>query len=141
MSMRYRWIDDPVDVFGAGIRRYMQTLMDTLYALMVAEAVDIQDFMRKNAPWEDNCMPGREYLKAVAFRDDDNLRVGVICYYDDAEYYRHCRQDPTFPFGIAHEMFTFKYKGVISIILPRRAGTVLGDRADELWDKVRVLMA
>lgn len=137
--MTFRWLSDPVDVFSAGLARYQQTLMDSLFGLMVREAVEIQDFMRKNAPWEDNCMPGREYLKAVAFRDDETLRVGVICYYDDAEYYRNCPQDPTFPFGFAHELFTFKFKGVISIILPRRANTVLGDRADELWDKVRSL--
>lgn len=134
----FRWEKTPLDVFPAGMRAYQMAIMDRGYALAVAEAAEIQAFMREKAPWDDDCMPGREYLKAEAFRDDNALIFGIAAWYDEALYIANCPQQP-FPFGLAHELYTFKNAGVISIITTRRTPNVLGDRAKLFFDKVRAL--
>lgn len=136
--LRFEWETPPSAVFTKGFRRYQQDVMNAIYALAVTEAGEIQQFMRDNAPWEDDCMPGREYLKAEAFRDDNALMVGIVAWYDEALYIQNCPQQP-FPFGFAHELYTFKNAGIISIINTRRTPNVLGDRARIFFDKVRAL--
>jgi hypothetical protein len=134
----FKWTTSPDVVFVEGMQRYRETTMDALFALMEQEAVRCERWMRDNAVWHDDCMPGREYLKAVAFRDDAALQVGIRAYYDHELYMSKCRQKP-FPFGIMHELWTFPQAGVISIIVPRRNPSVLGEFAAEVWDKVRAL--
>jgi hypothetical protein len=135
--MSFKWNTSP-DVFNLGFAEYWDEVMDALYALMVEYAPIIQQFMRENAPWKDSCMPGREYLIAEAWRDSAANEVGILAYYDLETYRRTC-PEPDWDWGWAHEQYTFKKAGVIAIILPRGAVSVLGDMADELWDRVRVL--
>lgn len=136
----FRWLDAPDPTFTDGYVRYVNRVRDTLYAIMVEEAPNVQMFMRLTAPWHDDCMPGREYLKAEPFFDSRTGRVGIMAYYDIDLYVRNC-PEAKFDFGIAHETYTFPHAGVISIILPRRPGTVLGDEAPTIWDRVRALFA
>lgn len=136
--LRFEWVTPPDAVFPEGMDRYGKLVMDALYTVMVEEAPMVQQFMRENAPWHDSCMPGREYLLAVPFRDDMNWKVGIVAYYDLAVYRAKC-PEPKENWAIAHETYTFKHAGVISIILPRRPNTVLGDEAPRIWDRVRAL--
>jgi hypothetical protein len=138
--MDFQWQTSPTEAFGALMKAYQQDILNRLYALMQQEAPLVEQFMRDNAPWIDNCMPGREYLKAFAWKDDDSFQVGITAYYDIDLYVQNCPEKP-FDFGVAHETFTFPKAGVIAIILPRRPVTVLGDKADEIMDKVRALFA
>lgn len=139
--MQFEWETTP-DVFVEGTIRYRRRMMDAIYALALTEAELIQQFMRENAPWEDDCMPGKEYLKAEAFRDDNRFLVGIDAWYDEELYIQNCRQQKQlFAFGFAHELYTFKNAGIISIINTRRTPNVLADRARIFFDKVRALFA
>lgn len=139
MKARFWWdANDPPHTFPRGMANYTATMMDTIYAICVEEAENVQAFMRLNAVWKDSCMPGREYLKARAIRDDAAYLIGIEAYYDHELYLSRCPQPP-FPFGIAHETYTFEKAGVISIILPRRQNTVLGNEAPRIWDRIRAL--
>lgn len=137
--MTFQWSTSPVDAFNAGIEAYAKQVMDALYAVMVEEADNVQAFMRANAVWTDDCMPGREYLRAVAFRDDENYRVGITAFYDLDVYRANC-PEPEWDWGIAHETYTFKYAGDISIILPNGSNpSVLGDEAPRIWQRIEAL--
>lgn len=138
MKASFQWETPPSPFFSTYTTAYGRMIMDAIYEICVEEAENVQAFMRANAVWKDSCMPGREYLKARAIRDDDAWEVGIDAYYDHELYLSRCPQPP-FPFGIAHETFTFAKVGIISIILPRRANTVLGDEAPRIWDRIRAL--
>lgn len=139
--MSFQWTTPP-DVFNDGIDQYVKLTFDTLFQLCVDYAARIQVFMRSNAPWNDSCMPGKEYLRAEAFRDEGGWQVGIRAFYDLDLYRQNCGE-PAYDFGFRHETMTFSNAGAISIILPRADGsvasTVLGNLADELWDAVRAL--
>ena len=125
-----------------GFRAYLTAIVDALYAIMVEEAPQVEAFMRANAVWEDNHDLQRTYLRAVAYRDDSRYEVGIIAFYDMEIYkQKNPKQDPRFEFGIVHETYTFPQAGIISIILPRRPNTVLGEEADRIWDRVRQVFA
>ncbi len=137
--MVFQWQDSP-EIFVSGMEAWTTETMETLFALCQDYAQKIQAWMRANAPWVDDCLPSREYLRADAWRDDETLQVGIVAYYD-LETYRASCPEPPFDFGWAHETFTFKKAGVIAIISTRGNPSVLGDMADELWDHVRSLYA
>lgn len=135
--MTFQW-DTPPDVWVKGYEAYSEALIDALFDKMIEFAALTQQFMRQNAPWVDDCMPGREYLRAQAFRDDRTDEVGIVAYYDLDTYRRNC-PEPDWDWGLAHETFTFRKAGVIAIILPRGNVSVLGDVADDLWDQIRAI--
>lgn len=139
--MSFVWDDDLETVWGQGMADYTVTVLDTLYALCTEYAGRIQDWMRTNAPWQDTCLPNREYLVAVATRDDTDYTVGIRCYYD-LEIYRAQCGEPPFNWAGMHEFSNFSKAGPISIIVP--GGTprgALGDLVDELWDRIRALFS
>lgn len=133
--MTFKWNTNP-DVFNLGFAEYADVVMEQLWDLVQEFAPLVEQFMRQNAPWVDDCMPGREYLRADAFRD--RYEVGIVAYYDLETYRRNC-PEPEWDWGLAHETFTFRKAGVIAIILPRGNLSVLGDMADDLWDQVRAM--
>lgn len=136
----FKWIDPPDVVFMAGWERYVNRVIQAMYAIMVDEAPQVEQFMRQNATWHDSHDPSRSYLKAVPFLDLQNHQTGIVAYYDLALYSQfNPKQDPQFEFGIFHEILTFPHAGIISIILPRKSMTVLGDEAPRIWDRVRAL--
>lgn len=133
----FEWKVSP-DIFKLGFAEYWDETLDALYALMVQYAPLVEQFMRQNAPWKDSCMPGREYLRADPWRADAENQVGIVAYYDLDTYRRHC-PEPDWDWGWAHETYTFRKAGVIAIISPRSAVSVMGDMADDLWDQVRAM--
>lgn len=142
--MGFTW-DTPPTVFNDGLENYTTDTFALLFALCQEFAQKIQTAMRLTAPWVDECMPGREYLKAEAFYPDQ-WSVGIRAWYD-LDLYREQCGEPSFDWGTRHETSTFAQSGVISIILPRGEtegqgqSTVLGSLADELWDRVKALYA
>lgn len=136
----FKWIGSPVEVFNEGMALYIKTTMDALYAMMEEEAPKVQAFMRLSASWQDDCMPSREYLKAVPYRDDADLVVGILAYYDEEEYRRQC-PEPEFDWGLVHELFTFPKAGKISVILPGDSPSLFNDDFPRVWDRVRALYA
>lgn len=141
----FEWDIDPI-VFLSGFEEYTMAVMNAVYQLAVIHADRIQTYIRQHAPWEDDCMPGREYLKAQAFRDDEALEVRIEVWYDEEEYNRNCPDrainSKDVSLAALHEFKMFSKKGDIGIIAPKgRPGTALGDLADEFWDAVRALFA
>ena len=143
--MGFEWITPP-DVFNDGLETYTITTFAELFDLCVHYADLIQTAMRLTAPWADECMPGKEYLRAEAFYPDQ-WSVGIRAWYDLELYRQTCGEPPTFDWSWRHETQTFGQSGVISVILPRGEtegsgqSTVLGTLADQFWDAVRALYA
>lgn len=141
--MNFEWQTSP-DVFVQGMEQYTARTFDALYAICVKHAQVIETYMRQNATWQDECMPGREYLRAAAFLDESGFQVGIRVWYD-LELYRQQCGEPPFDWGTRHEMITFAKSGVIGVIVPRGetegnvSKTALGSLADDLWDEVRAL--
>lgn len=136
--MSFQWNVTPKDAFNALMADYARRIEDAIYQIMVEEAPNVQQFMHQNAVWQDDCMPGREYLRAEPFRDDAAKEMGIRAFYDLNVYRQHC-PEPEWDWGIAHETYTFKKAGTISIILPRRSPSVLGDEAPRIWQRVQAL--
>lgn len=139
------WDARPEAVFPEGVAEYGSAIFNTLFGLCIDYAEKIQTAMRRNAPWEDLCMPGREYLKAEAYFPS-RWTVGIRVWYDMELYAQSCGDVP-YDFGTRHETMTFAQAGAISIILPRGEvegqgqQTALGSLADELFDAVRALFS
>lgn len=135
----FSWQVDP-SVWNEGFSEYETTTFHELFALCEQWAIRIQDWMRQNATWIDECMPGKEYLRAEAFYPD-TWSVGIRAFYD-LDLYRSQCGEPSYDWGTRHEQMTFSQVGVISIILPRAIqGGVLGQLADDFMDAVRALYA
>lgn len=140
----FEW-ETPPDVWVKGLEAYEDETFHELFAICQKYAELIQADLRANAPWEDTCMPGREYLRAEAFYPD-RWSVGVRIWYD-LELYRQNCPEPEFDWGHRHEAITFKKKGVIAVIAPRgevegqMGRTALGNWADQFWDEIRAQYA
>lgn len=140
----FQWDVTPEQAFGELIREYTQTSLDTIFGIAIKHAALMQTYIRANATWEDDCMPGREYLIVEAYIDDTN-EVGIRAYYDLALYRENCGEKTKYPWEFQHEFKTFKDKGVIAVINRRGemeggiAKTVLGSLADDFWDEIRAL--
>lgn len=136
------WVRPP-EVFITGMEQYRNDVEDAIFSKCIDYAVIIEDWMRRNAPWEDTCMPNREYLRAEAFWNHDTGEIGIRAWYD-LELYRSQCGEPPYNWGERHERMNFSKAGVISIILPHPdAGgpTVLGEWADALWDEIQAMFA
>lgn len=151
--MVFQW-DTPPDVWVDGIENYTVDTFAELFAVCAKHAQIMQNYLRANAPWEDENDPERTYLKAEAYYPD-RWSVGIRVWYD-LEGYRQKLADPkkesyrqaggeSFDWATRHETVTFAKKGVIAIIMPRGETegqgqmTALGSLADDLWDEVRAL--
>lgn len=132
----FQWQTTPDAAFGALMADYQRRIFERLYAIMVEEAPNVERFMRQNARWKDDCMPGREYLRAFAWRDDEALQVGITAYYDLALYRQNC-PEPEWDWGTAHETKFFKWVGKISVILPGDNPSVLVDEAQRIWQRIQ----
>lgn len=136
----FEWITAPT-VFEEGLADYEIATFHELFAFCEDYATRIQFALRRDAPWQDQCMPGREYIRAEAFYPDTQS-VGIRIWYD-LDLYRSQCGEPPFDWGARHETVTFSVAGVISVILPQGElsgrDTALGAWADELWDSVRAL--
>lgn len=119
MTLRVSMRIDGLGNWLEGFRKYQVLVMDELFAIMQEHAGYTEQWMRQNAPWEDECLPDKEYLRAVAFRDDKRKVVGIIAFYDMNLYNERCPdQDPTFDFSFEHEFRDFTEAGVVSILNP-----------------------
>lgn len=140
----FEWDVDPI-TWSSHFQDYMADVMDAVHALAIVHADRIQTHIRQTAPWQDDCMPGREYLKADVLRDDEDMVIEIRVWYDQELYDRNCPDRATgrdINLAILHEMQVFRKKGRIGVVAPAAgAGTVLGDLADEFWDAVRALFA
>ena len=106
-----------------GTEDYVQLVIERLYAIMVREAPMVEQWMRVNALWNDECMPGKEYLRALPYRDDARNVVGIVAFYDQELYNRNCPdQDVTFDFSIEHEFKDYVNAGKIAILNPKLSG-------------------
>lgn len=111
-----------------GTQEYIDLAFERLYFLMVIGASIVEEWMRSHAPWKDDCMPGKEYLRAEAYRDDAGRKVGIVAFYDSALYNQNCPdQDVTFDFSIEHEFRDFTDAGKIAILNPRFGGVTVFD--------------
>lgn len=139
MASGFVWEKSPTEVFIPGYAEWTKQVFDALYRIMVEEAPLVEQFMRRNARWQDDCMPGREYLRAIPFRDDDKWEVGIVAFYDLEVYRANC-PEAEFDWGIAHETKRFQWVGKISVILPDGGNpSVLGDEAKRIWARIEAL--
>jgi len=127
----FEWVTPPT-IFEDKLEDYTITTFAELFDLCKEFAIKIQTAMRQNAPWVDECMPGREYLRAEAFYPTQ-WSVGIRVWYD-LDYYRAQCGEPPFDFGVRHETMTFAVAGVVS-----GQRTALGSLADELMDRIKAL--
>jgi hypothetical protein len=116
LNLVFRDLENWVD----GARDYRTLVMDELFQIMVEEAPNVENWMRTNALWKDGCMPDLEYLRALPYRDDSELTVGIVAFYDKELRDLNCPdQDVEFDMSIIHEFREYVRGGVISILNPR----------------------
>lgn len=122
-----------------GVRDYRKQVMEAVYEIMVRHAPKVQTWMRENATWDDECLPGKDYLKCIPYRDDARSVAGVIAYYDEDYYRELCPgQDITFSFSAKHELKEFVEAGKIGILSPTLNSelTVFGEPFHDIWFEV-----
>ena len=108
-----------------GTAEYERLVIERLFQIMVEGAPKVEQWMRTHALWNDECMPGKEYLRALPYRDDLRFVVGVRAFYDKALYDQNCPdQDVTFDFSIEHEFKDYVDAGKIAILNPNIGGGV-----------------
>lgn len=136
LNLVFRDLENWVD----GARDYRTLVMDELFQIMVEEAPNVENWMRTHALWNDECMPGKEYLRALPYRDDSELTVGIVAFYDKELYDLNCPdQDVTFDFSIVHEFKDYAEAGKIAILNPRLAGggvTVFDEPFPDVFSRV-----
>lgn len=119
MTLRLNLRINGMNTWLEGFRAYQAQVMERMFNIMQRHAVLTEQWMRLNAPWNDECLPEKEYLRALPYRDDARHIVGIVAFYDMNLYNERCPdQDVTFDFSFEHEFKDFAEEGVVGILNP-----------------------